>query len=99
MAANDAPLETAKKVDPEDDSEKPAAVADNEEKKARKRSRRMTIDEAKAPDLAAEKKQFTAKQCYLLIPASLCDMAGTSIMYTALTLTSASSFQMLRGGY
>ncbi|XP_005062782.2 PREDICTED: solute carrier family 35 member F6, partial [Ficedula albicollis] len=33
----------------------------------------------------------------LFLPPALCDMAGTSIMYVALTMTSASSFQMLRG--
>ena len=30
-------------------------------------------------------------------PAALCDMTATSIQYIALTLTYASSFQMLRG--
>ncbi|XP_068136219.1 solute carrier family 35 member F6 [Hyperolius riggenbachi] len=33
----------------------------------------------------------------LFLPPALCDMAGTSIMYVALNMTSASSFQMLRG--
>ncbi|NXG75625.1 S35F6 protein, partial [Baryphthengus martii] len=31
------------------------------------------------------------------LPPALCDMTGTSIMYVALNMTSASSFQMLRG--
>ncbi|MCJ8743963.1 hypothetical protein PDJAM_G00100810 [Pangasius djambal] len=33
----------------------------------------------------------------LFLPPAICDMAGTSIMYVALNMTSASSFQMLRG--
>lgn len=33
----------------------------------------------------------------LFLPPALCDMTGTSIMYIALNMTSASSFQMLRG--
>ena len=33
----------------------------------------------------------------ILLPPALCDVTATSIMYVALTLTSASSFQMLRG--
>ncbi|XP_051954089.1 solute carrier family 35 member F6-like [Xyrauchen texanus] len=34
---------------------------------------------------------------FLFLPPALCDMIGTSIMYVALNMTSASSFQMLRG--
>ncbi|KAK3105041.1 hypothetical protein FSP39_015884 [Pinctada imbricata] len=33
----------------------------------------------------------------IFLPAALCDMCGTSLMYVGLTLTYASSFQMLRG--
>ncbi|KAL4220818.1 hypothetical protein ACF0H5_019086 [Mactra antiquata] len=33
----------------------------------------------------------------IFLPASLCDMCGTSLMYIGLNLTYASSFQMLRG--
>ncbi|KAM9355308.1 solute carrier family 35 member F6-like isoform 3-T3 [Pholidichthys leucotaenia] len=33
----------------------------------------------------------------LFLPPAMCDMLGTSIMYIALNMTSASSFQMLRG--
>ncbi|XP_056337157.1 solute carrier family 35 member F6 [Danio aesculapii] len=33
----------------------------------------------------------------VFLPPALCDMLGTSIMYVALNMTSASSFQMLRG--
>ncbi|KAK1796117.1 hypothetical protein P4O66_009193 [Electrophorus voltai] len=33
----------------------------------------------------------------LFLPPALCDLIGTSIMYIALNMTSASSFQMLRG--
>ncbi|XP_042301590.1 solute carrier family 35 member F6 [Sceloporus undulatus] len=34
---------------------------------------------------------------FLFLPPALCDMTGTSLMYVALNMTSASSFQMLRG--
>ncbi|XP_071945639.1 solute carrier family 35 member F6-like isoform X2 [Antedon mediterranea] len=34
---------------------------------------------------------------FVMMPPALCDMCGTSIMYVGLTLTYASSFQMLRG--
>uniref|UniRef100_A0A8C6SC53 Solute carrier family 35 member F6 n=1 Tax=Neogobius melanostomus TaxID=47308 RepID=A0A8C6SC53_9GOBI len=33
----------------------------------------------------------------IFFPPAMCDMLGTSIMYVALNMTSASSFQMLRG--
>jgi len=52
-------------------------------------------DNEKEPE--PELKPFSMKKAYLLLPAALCDMLGTSTMYVALTLTSASSFQMLRG--
>ena len=52
-------------------------------------------DDEKEPE--PELKPFSMKKAYLLLPAALCDMLGTSTMYVALTLTSASSFQMLRG--
>ena len=34
---------------------------------------------------------------FIFLPASLCDMCATSLAYTGLTLTFASSFQMLNG--
>ncbi|XP_069702216.1 solute carrier family 35 member F6-like [Periplaneta americana] len=34
---------------------------------------------------------------FLLLPPAMCDMVATSVMYIGLTLTYASSFQMLRG--
>jgi drug/metabolite transporter (DMT)-like permease len=34
---------------------------------------------------------------FILLPPAWFDIGGTSVMYVALTLTSASSFQMLRG--
>ena len=43
------------------------------------------------------KKPFGIRQSYLMIPASFCDMCGTCLMYVSLTLTSAGSFQMMRG--
>ncbi|CAB0007430.1 unnamed protein product [Nesidiocoris tenuis] len=34
---------------------------------------------------------------FILFPAAMCDMIGTSLMYVGLNLTNPSSFQMLRG--
>jgi hypothetical protein len=34
---------------------------------------------------------------FVLLPPAMCDMVATSVMYIGLTLTYASSFQMLRG--
>ena len=36
---------------------------------------------------------------FIFLPPALCDMTATSIQYIGLTLTFASSFQMLRGMY
>ncbi|XP_057597510.1 solute carrier family 35 member F6 [Hippopotamus amphibius kiboko] len=47
------------------------------------------------PDTSADLQQ--AFNPLLFLPPALCDMTGTSIMYVALNMTSASSFQMLRG--
>lgn len=41
--------------------------------------------------------QNTKYNVFLLWPAALCDMTGTSLMYVGLNMTNASSFQMLRG--
>ncbi|XP_067840849.1 solute carrier family 35 member F6 [Heptranchias perlo] len=43
--------------------------------------------------------QMTSRKfnSFIFLPPALCDMTATSIMYIALNLTSASSFQMLRG--
>lgn len=50
---------------------------------------------AGSPDSSVDTQQpFNA---LLFLPPALCDMTGTSIMYVALNMTSASSFQMLRG--
>ncbi|GAU97693.1 hypothetical protein RvY_08944 [Ramazzottius varieornatus] len=40
---------------------------------------------------------FTYKKMLVFLPPALCDMTATSIMYVGLTMTNASSFQMLRG--
>ncbi|MEE6477229.1 hypothetical protein FKM82_011422 [Ascaphus truei] len=49
----------------------------------------------RAPEPALSPSQpFNA---LLFLPPALCDMTGTCIMYVALNMTSASSFQMLRG--
>ena len=34
---------------------------------------------------------------FIFLPPALCDMTATSLQYIGLTLTFASSFQMLRG--
>ena len=54
------------------------------------------------PDPEPSKKEETEEPVgsyspFILLPPALCDVTATSIMYVALTLTSASSFQMLRG--
>ncbi|XP_037002603.1 solute carrier family 35 member F6 isoform X1 [Artibeus jamaicensis] len=50
---------------------------------------------ARLPDASVDLQQpFNP---LLFLPPALCDMTGTSIMYVALNMTSASSFQMLRG--
>jgi len=65
----------------------------------RTRSRTYSVDVVNLPELdrVLEKKPFGFKQSYLMIPASLFDMCGTSLGYVSLTLTSATMFQMLRG--
>lgn len=34
---------------------------------------------------------------FIFLPPAICDVLGTSLMYIGLNLTTASSFQMLRG--
>lgn len=43
------------------------------------------------------KKEFTTKSSWVMIPSALCDIFGVSIMLLGLLRTSASSYQMLRG--
>ena len=40
---------------------------------------------------------FHLPPCQVFLPPALCDMTATSVQYIGLTLTYASSFQMLRG--
>lgn len=50
------------------------------------------------PELMESFESRTTKfNWFVFLPASLCDMFATSIMYVGLNLTYASSFQMLRG--
>jgi len=79
------PMLAAGAEKPEDDTNK-----GDEEKVGSSSEEELQPDE---PEL----KPFSLAKAYLLLPAALCDMTGTSVMYVALTLTSASSFQMLRG--
>ncbi|XP_078256314.1 solute carrier family 35 member F6 isoform X1 [Rhinoraja longicauda] len=51
-------------------------------------------DRQKPEPQMASARSFTS---FIFLPPALCDMLATSIMYIALTLTNASSFQMLRG--
>ena len=44
-----------------------------------------------------KKLPFNWKMCWLFIFPAICDTAATSSMYVGLALTSASSYQMLRG--
>ncbi|XP_019392798.1 PREDICTED: solute carrier family 35 member F6 [Crocodylus porosus] len=54
----------------------------------------MWRDRRRAEPILAAAQPFNP---LLFLPPALCDMTGTSIMYVALNMTSASSFQMLRG--
>ncbi|XP_072913573.1 solute carrier family 35 member F6 [Hemitrygon akajei] len=51
-------------------------------------------DRLRAEPQMAPARKFNS---FIFLPPALCDMLATSIMYIALSLTSASSFQMLRG--
>ena len=44
-----------------------------------------------------EESQPRSYNPFIFLPPALCDMTATSIQYIGLTLTYASSFQMLRG--
>ena len=45
-------------------------------------------------------EENTAKpNMFLFLPPALCDVTATSMMYIGLNLTTASQFQMLRGGF
>ena len=60
-------------------------------------NRSIQIDDGDSK-VTSEDNQETSQYSPLLFYApALCDVTATSIMYIALTLTSASSFQMLRG--
>ena len=54
-------------------------------------SSREVLTEGKSP------LQFSWKQSWLFIFPAICDAMATSSMYVGLSLTSASSYQMLRG--
>jgi len=84
-------------VNPEREGKDDADKKDDGRK--RSRSRTYSIDVVNHPELVPvlEKKPFGLRQSYLMIPASFCDMCGTCLMYVSLTLTSAASFQMMRG--
>ena len=47
--------------------------------------------------LEYERKTFLARCSWKVIPASLFNIMGISIGYFALTMTSVTSFEMLRG--
>ncbi|KRZ34327.1 Solute carrier family 35 member F6 [Trichinella pseudospiralis] len=51
-------------------------------------------------EVTSDNDELVDKQKFnflIFLPATLCDMTATSIMYIGLTMTNASSFQMLRG--
>merc|ERR1719209_1120275 len=48
-------------------------------------------------DIGAEETQPRPFSPLVFLPPALCDMTATSVQYIGLTLTYASSFQMLRG--
>ncbi|XP_007891103.1 solute carrier family 35 member F6 [Callorhinchus milii] len=54
----------------------------------------LCYDRRRPEPKMAPSRQFNS---FIFLPPALCDMTGTCIMYIALNMTSASSFQMLRG--
>ncbi|KFD66655.1 hypothetical protein M514_02909 [Trichuris suis] len=60
----------------------------------RRRSVDFASDETQLDASLDERPKFNV---LIFLPATLCDMTATSIMYVGLTMTNASSFQMLRG--
>ena len=59
---------------------------------------RLEANETPPTDLN-EPTQETPFNPFIFLPPALCDMTATSIQYIGLTLTYASSFQMLRGKF
>ncbi|KHJ43930.1 hypothetical protein D918_05983 [Trichuris suis] len=59
----------------------------------RRRSVDFASDETQLDASLDERPKFNV---LIFLPATLCDMTATSIMYVGLTMTNASSFQMLR---
>merc|ERR1711962_120269 len=61
--------------------------------------RRREVREVSLKDdlLKNEPKEFTWRNYYLFLFPAICDVSATSAMYVGLYLTSASSYQMLRG--
>ena len=55
------------------------------------------LDEEKDDEEKPAEEAPKSYSPFLLAPPAWFDIGGTSVMYVALTLTSASSFQMLRG--
>jgi len=60
----------------------------------KKRRNRHNIEALSEEEEGQERPKFNP---FIFFPPALCDMTATSIQYIALTLTYASSFQMLRG--
>ena len=60
----------------------------------KKRRNRSSIEETQDEEI--ERPKYSP---FIFLPPALCDMTATSIQYIGLTLTYASSFQMLRGIY
>ena len=60
-------------------------------------NRSIQIDDADSKVAPGDNQETSQYSILLFYAPALCDVTATSIMYIALTLTSASSFQMLRG--
>jgi len=68
--------------------------------KERKRQRELAYLRLESNQLPTEESEATRERSFnpfIFLPPALCDMTATSIQYIGLTLTYASSFQMLRG--
>ena len=53
--------------------------------------------ESKPEMVSMEKKKFSVRSSWIIIPGTVCRMTGISMMYFGLTRTSVSSYEMLKG--
>jgi len=63
----------------------------------KKAPKKVDIDDEMQGELEFERKSSVYFNPFIFLPPAMCDMTATSLMYVGLTLTYASSYQMLRG--